>query len=217
MANNFDVVKFQNMLLVKHELVVGSVEKLKELNSDFSEYVRFINTLIDLINEENVYFLLDPSIMDKLLEFLNEDRFSSEYTKIRGVISDIIGAINRIKNVDEAEKQMLLANYKAYQEKSRGVKIDTYHDLLYVVSSDAIAFENIIGNIDIIEDDIMFVVSIKYFVNCAPEIFLNEQIYKNTVTILKRFSKMIRPLDIKSKVHMKKLLNNIDQLSKKEE
>ena len=35
MANNFDVVKFQNMLLVKHELVVCSVEKLKELNSDY--------------------------------------------------------------------------------------------------------------------------------------------------------------------------------------
>lgn len=217
MANSFNILNFENSLLIKHWLIVLSTEQLKKANSEYFEYTIFLNRIVDLVNDESVYFLLSSSIRDKLLEILNENRFKPGYEDLRGMTDDIIRAMNQMSALDESQKQMLLANYKAYNETCRKVSLAGYNELSYVVSSDIIAYDNLTGKLDIIENASAFVASLNYFISCAPEIFLNETIMENTRKKLNSIRGQTSPFDFSTKKYIKAVMNRVNCVNKKEE
>lgn len=206
-----------NVLVLKNQLITLDYDKLKELYQDYDNYLLFLDSFSVLTNIDSGFLFLRDDILKKVEEIVNYNRFNTD-PEVYNTINEIIQYLNLIKGYSSIHKKIFRDSYLAYQEEIRKIDINSIDELMRVLANDAymvVALEEY--DIDFISDDKLFMASLNYLIETAPEIFQNTYIYD---FFNKHLNSMeVKPLSFSFKI--KRLLrdtqNNYQKVKQKEE
>lgn len=190
MARDFSLVDFENLLIIKNQLITLSSEKLIELYKGVSEYTTFLNTVISLLSEESAFLYLDNSFIDKIYDVMQIHRFEISDNDSIDSINKITNCLNDIKYCSDDYRKLIVSNYKDYQKSIRNVGFASNQDFLYSLSFDAVVYLGLKGLIEIpFDDNLLVLSSIGYMINSFSEAFKDVQMYDATLDKLNYISK----------------------------
>lgn len=213
MTNNMEINDFENLLVLKSQLITLSLEKIKEQYTDVSSYILFVDTVGCMLNEESAFLYLSETFPKKIKEILQIHRFDIENSEVVEAINDITIDLNNIENASIDYRKMILTNYIEYQKDIRHFDFDTFEDFFNALAYDALVFLNLKGVITIpnINNDLLLS-SIGYIIESCPDFFKNRNIYDLAYYALDELSLESNIFDFNTKIlttQRKKELKNI--------
>lgn len=190
MARDFSLVDFENLLIIKNQLITLDSEKLIELYNGVSEYTTFLNTVISLLSEESAFLYLDNSFIDKIYDVMQIHRFEISDDDTIDSINKITNCLNDIKYCSDDYRKLIVSNYKEYQKSIRNVGFASNQDFLYSLSFDAVVYLGLKGFVEIpFDDNLLVLSSINYMINSFSDVFRNVEMYDATLDKLNYISK----------------------------
>lgn len=178
MANGIEINDFENLLILKNQLITLTPEKLKEIYTGISEYVLFIDTVGCMLKEESAFLYLSETFPQKIKDILQIHRFDIKDDEVVDVINNVTIYLNDIENASLNYRKMILTSYIEYQKDIRHSKFATFEDFFNSLAYDAVVFLNLKGVIDLPnKDDNLLFSSLSYIIESCPEIFKNKNIY----------------------------------------
>ena len=190
MARDFSLVDFENLLIIKNQLITLGSEKLIELYDGVSAYTTFLNTVICLLGEESAFLYLDDSFIDKIYDVMQIHRFDISNNDAVDSINKIMNCLNDIKYCSDDYRELIVSNYKEYQKSIRNIGFASNQDFLYSLSFDAVVYLGLKGFVEIpFDDNLLVLSSINYMINSFSEAFKDEKMYDATLDKLNYISK----------------------------
>lgn len=190
MARDFSLVDFENLLIIKNQLITLGSEKLIELYNGVSAYTTFLNTVICLLGEESAFLYLDDSFIDKIYDVMQIHRFDISNNEAVDSINKITNCLNDIKYCSDDYRELIVSNYKEYQKSIRNIGFASNQDFLYSLSFDAVVYLGLKGLVEIpFDDNLLVLSSINYMINSFSEAFKDVEMYDATLDKLNYISK----------------------------
>lgn len=202
--------EFENIMIFKNQLINLDKKEIIKVYQDVSNYALFLNTIIMLINNENVLFLLDDNYLDKVYSILDIHRYDLNDSDVFDTVNDIIDALNIIKTIKSKEEYV--REYVKYQESLRGFKFKEPDDFLYALSYDAVVIAGLRDNNIPIQYDDLFISSIRYFINIYPDYFDDYEILDNVYQKLEEINSRKGIKYISNRKDAKKLIKALNYL-----
>ena len=202
--------EFENIMIFKNQLINLDKKEIIKVYQDVSNYALFLNTIIMLINNENVLFLLDDNYLDKVYSILDIHRYDLNDSDVFDTVNDIIDALNIIKTIKSKEEYV--REYVKYQENLRGFKFKEPDDFLYALSYDAVVIAGLRDNNIPIQYDDLFISSIRYFINIYPDYFDDYEILDNVYQKLEEINSRKGIKYIANRKDAKKLIKALNYL-----
>jgi len=213
MNSNIHLTDFENLLILKNQLITLSTEKLKETYNNMSDYILFIDTAINMLNEESAFLYLDDSFPAKIKDVIQIHRFDIKNNEIIDAINDLTICLNDIENTSSNYKKMLLTSYIEYQKNARDSNFATMKDFFNALAYDSIVFLYLKGVMDIPnrDDDLMFS-SLSYMIEVCPHFFIDKSVYNIAYDELNNLYNNSKVFDFSTRLltsRQKKKLKNI--------
>lgn len=215
--NECSIKDFFNVLVLKNQLITLNSYEMKELYQDYSNYIIFLDTFCVLTSIDSGFLFLNDDIVDKIEKVVNYNRFNTDFYTYE-IINKIIQYLNLIKGYSSEQRNLYQKSYLVYQEDIRKVQINNIDELLQYLTYDArmvIAIED--DNTEIIDDDKMFMSSLNYLIETAPEVFQNPLVYKFMKERLNSIKIKPMSFSFKTKKLIKDTRNNYQRIKQKEE
>ena len=209
---NISVKNFFNVLVLKNQLITLDSYELKDLYENYNDYITFLATFCVLTSIDSGFLFLDDSIIDKIEEIINIHRFDTD-SETYEIINESIQYLNSVKGFNPSQKILYRDSYLAYQEDIRNVKINSIDELLNYLAYDAymvVAIEDV--RIEFIDDNKMFMASLNYLMEMAPEVLQNPCIYNLMNDCLNSIE--VNPFSFKTKRLLKETKNNYKKIKK---
>jgi len=192
MSNNFlDFIKKVKM----RGVILSSIMEDNKYNViDYSmlskqEHLELIRGIDFLFDNDVEFFLferlfeLSTSIKKICFEVINDYRF--KYRENYDLCNSVIGKLNSLDYVSLVEKSDDIVNYYANEISSRANIFTDISLCLDAMFYDYYIYNSIINNdIDSIDYDDIVISTTNYFLNNAPEIYLDEKFYDNSMQLL---------------------------------
>lgn len=218
--NNIDEERkdFENLVFLRNQLSVASMQVLKEVYSDMDNYICLLDTLVLLTQVDGGFLLMSNDYYDRILTLVDLHRFDAEDI-VRKVANDIIVYINDLSSKQGSSlNTRLLIQYKEYQEDLREVNFDNIQDLINSVAYDAVVLLALSKDrLDIIDNEDYFMYSLNYIMKCFPEYFHDDEFKERAITALKMIHDKQSIFKRDKKKFSKEMINNIVKIKKKEE
>ena len=218
--NNIDEERkdFENLVFLRNQLSVASMQVLKEVYSDMDNYICLLDTLVLLTQVDGGFLLMSNDYYDRILTLVDLHRFDADDI-VRKVANDIIVYINDLSSKQGSSlNTRLLIQYKEYQEDLREVNFDNIQDLINSVAYDAVVLLALSKDrLDIIDNEDYFMYSLNYIMKCFPEYFHDDEFKERAITALKMIHDKQSIFKRDKKKFSKEMINNIVKIKKKEE
>lgn len=218
--NNIDEERkdFENLVFLRNQLSVASMQVLKEVYSDMDNYICLLDTLVLLTQVDGGFLLMSNDYYDRILTLVDLHRFDAEDI-VRKVANNIIVYINDLSSKQGSSlNTRLLIQYKEYQEDLREVNFDNIQDLINSVAYDAVVLLALSKDrLDIIDNEDYFMYSLNYIMKCFPEYFHDDEFKERAITALKMIHDKQSIFKRDKKKFSKEMINNIVKIKKKEE
>jgi hypothetical protein len=185
MSRDVDIADFENLLILKNQLITLTTEKLIETYQDISSYVVFLDTVICMLNNESAFLYLDDSFVKKIQTVLQIHRFDIKNKEVYEAINDITKFLNDVDSANDNYRQTLVNSYKEYHQNVRNVNFATNQDFLYSLSFDAIVYLGLKGTISIPSgNDPLILSSISYILEDYPKAFESDELKSESLSQL---------------------------------
>lgn len=213
--DNLSVCDFENLLILKNQLITLPTERLVKVYDAISDYINFINSVIDLINEETPFLYLSDEFKRKIEDVIQVHRFDL-YKETNDSINQIYDALNTIDDdfkIYYKHQEVAKANYLKFQEEIRKMKFYNREDFLFALSYDGVVMAGLKTNPLIIKEKKFFLASMNYLLEMAPKDFFDDTMIMNAEDKLKKFKDNSSILDINTRVNSNKILKKINNLN----
>lgn len=189
MNEEYDIIDFENLLLLKNQLVNAPFDELLECYKDYDNYLLFLDTVVLLANTDSAFLLFYKDGMEKILRIIQLYRFNTKDEKVIDVINQIIQYLNNIKLYDSTYENLLKLSYLSFHEESRISSFDREEDFIASLSYDAATYFALKdGNISINDYD-LFLASVNYLFVIIPEFFKDSLVQERLIAILDKIDK----------------------------
>jgi hypothetical protein len=190
MKEEYDIIDFENVLLLKNQLLNAPFDELREYYKDYDNYLAFLDAVAVLANTDSGFLLFYKDGIDKISRILQLNRFNIKDDAVREIIDSIITFLNRTSSYDERYENLVKLSYLTYQEDSRITSFDDEETFLSSISYDAIAYFALKdGNFELITADDLFLASVNYLFVSVPEFFKDPLVQERLITILDKIDK----------------------------
>lgn len=199
---NKDFGLIVEVMCMKNQLLVLDEKTLSEIYLQNKDGMIDIVTdaLEHLLYEEEVFFYLDESLIDKALYIVGE--LKGEPTDNSTRLNMMIPRIHEIKNKEQSFKDMKLVSYIEYESNIRNTYLDV-ELLKNCIQFDAMVAYYLLEDIDINMDDKDYILSsINYILNVCPEIFKDENNRQKLEVLFNKINKKIG-LNISLKLYLR--------------
>ena len=219
MAND-KIKEFADVLCLRNQLLVVDEKKLIDTYEDYENYEVFIDSVVAMINNEaeSPFLLYRDSFVKKIENIVQIHRYNLKDEDIKEKTRDIIAHLNTISNYTPFERKIVKEAYRIYNESIRNIAFDNDKEFLYSLGYDAVVYAAITENdMELINQNDMFLSSINYFLDNIPEIFNNSDVRKRTLTKIDKLSKGFGLFDKGMKKYSKATREGIEKIKTKEE
>lgn len=185
--------EFISNIILKNMLINTPINIIQEVNNNGLR-IDFLKSIINLLNIEDGFILMDPKFLIKIEEFIYTDRFKYKTNNENSeLVNNIIYKINNLKSKTELQINIIKYNYLCYQEECRKLSFVYEEQFFNSIAYDAVIYENFTKLLPInIENDYFFLGTTNYFINVMPELYKNPLFLKQTIDIIdSRYKKTI--------------------------
>lgn len=176
-----EAYEFIGLMSIKNQLICCDVETLREIYINSGKEIYFINLICDLCEKETTFLLLEKDFSNKIFSILSDIRVITKDSDIINSINSIIGFINGIDGYSPKLKASMKNAYLAFNEDTRGIKLEQHNEFLKVLAADAITYCALKeGKYELVEDeDSLFLSSLNYLIEMCPELFKDKNFTDN--------------------------------------
>lgn len=218
MDDDYTAQDYENVLILRNQLVSLDISKLLEMYQDMDSFLSFIDSVVVLTNVDGGFLLLSDAFVDKIERIIQQHRFNIHDSKIVEVINDIIGYLNRIKSYDYDFKKLLITQYVGYHLDCRETKVDGSETFFSMLAYDAVLYAALKeGQMDIVTHDDFFLASLNFLIKTYPEFFEDYDIQKRVMDKIDEISLKKGFSTIGLRSYSKKTKANFQKICKKEE
>ena len=218
----FNITMFEDQLMLKNNLILTDVHEFKERFSDVPHYVAFLADVAYLLNHDAAFLFLSKEFLQKLRETINVHRFDlydeqvEEFgvntDNIREVTNAILKGLNTIDDADPFYRKVVVKTYMANQEEMRNVKFQKVADFTNTLAYDAAAYFTLTGQVNNPIKPYFMLASISYFLEEAPEIFLDRKVLDKAILVMEKVHKKTKITDVNGKILAKRLKEDLNSL-----
>ena len=178
---------------LRNQLVNGDDKTLVELYKNSEEdFYNFLLANIYLMEMEPNFYLLDKRYLQSVLNIISIYRSSMD-SDSKEYVNDVITFTNRISSLNEADKKKSISSYLEYQQDLRRVDFDNKDEFVRSLSYDGVVLQSLYDNsLDHIEEDNLFLMSVNYFLEVMPSIFLDDDNYKLVKKVANRYKDSLK-------------------------
>ena len=218
MPKDISLTDFENLLMMKNQLLTLSSDRLVDLYQNIDDYVIFIDTIICMLKEESAFLYLDKEIVNKIQKVLQIHRFDIGNTEIIDAINAVTLYLNDVECASDDYRKMLVISYEEYQKCIRDTSFDKFNDFLYVLSCDAPVFLSLKGVIELPEiDNSILLPSIIYLLERCPEFFENKDVHDKAWNMLNQIYSSSGMFSLDTKIVASRTKKKLKQIGLKEE
>ena len=218
MSKNLDEISFENLLILKNQLITLSTQKLLDIYENLSNYIKFIDSVICMLQEESAFLFLNEDYIKKIQSVLQAHRFDIEDKEIINTINEITICLNDITCSSDNYRNMLVSSYFEYNKDVRDVNFATMDDFIYMLSYDGIVYLTLKGAVDYsIDDGLLSLSSINYIMSVYPQCFEDININKNTQKKLDEIFNKSSIFELNTKISSYNTKKRIKKIKLKEE
>jgi hypothetical protein len=218
MNEEYSLSDFENVLLLRNQLVNAPMEKLIKYYSDYDNYLAFIDTVAVLSAIDSGFLLIYKEAINKISNIVQINRFKAKNEEEVNAINSVINYLNVVNSYEDYYACLLKLGYLDYQEQCRKVGFDSEEELICSLSNDAIVYCALKeGNIDDIGDPFYFLESINYLFETIPEFFKDEKVQERFITLLNTEKKKIKFFNFNLKDYYKDTKEAFQKIKTKEE
>ena len=218
MSKDISLTDFENLLLIKNQLLTLSSDRLIDLYQNIDDYVIFIDTIICMLKEESAFLYLDKEIVNKIQKVLQIHRFDIGNTEIIDAINAVTLYLNDVGCASDDYRKMLVISYEEYQKCIRDTSFDEFSDFLYVLSCDAPVFLSLKGVIELPEiDNSILLPSIIYLLERCPGFFENKNVHDRAEKMLNNIYSNSGVFSLETKIVTSRTKKKLKKIELKEE
>lgn len=218
MSKNLDEISFENLLILKNQLITLSTQKLLDIYENLSNYIKFIDSVICMLQEESAFLFLNEDYIKKIQSVLQTHKFDIEDKEIIDTINEITICLNDITCSSDNYRNMLVSSYFEYNKDVRDVNFATMDDFIYMLSYDGIVYLTLKGAVDYsIDDGLLSLSSINYIMSVYPQCFEDININKNTQKKLDEIFNKSSIFELNTKISSYNTKKRIKKIKVKEE
>ena len=218
MSKNLDEISFENLLILKNQLITLSTQKLLDIYENLSNYIKFIDSVICMLQEESAFLFLNEDYIKKIQSVLQAHRFDIDDKEIINTINEITICLNDITCSSDNYRNMLVSSYFEYNKDVRDVNFATMDDFIYMLSYDGIVYLTLKGAVDYsIDDGLLSLSSINYIMSVYPQCFEDININKNTQKKLDEIFNKSSIFELNTKISSYNTKKRIKKIKLKEE
>lgn len=163
--------------VVKNQLLKIDTNTIKEIYKNDMYFLKLLESLKMILDEEPEFFWLYPEIIPKIYETLSSKKQNRE---LIDKINDIIISLNNLKITSETEIESRILQYIDKQKHMRGIhyniNVDSLEDMIIY---DCIVYQFIIGQLDAKISIDYICSSLNYFSEFIPEIYNDDIVIDN--------------------------------------
>lgn len=212
-----EMLDFNNVLCLRNQLCCLDEKQLCEIYQDKGSYLSFLNAVVALTECDSAFLLFSNDFLEKILSVIQIHRFDFEEKEVKECINDIIGYVNHVMNMDPLKASILKNGYLSYQEEQRKATFRTTNALLQSLCYDGIVFASLRdGDLESIQDEDYFLMSLNYLMKACPELFQNEEVNARTTQLLDKIGSHSPRFGIKKK-YIKEVREDFQKLFKEDE
>ena len=215
---DFIADNFLKRLILKNNLINAPISKLNEIYDDEIAFLYFINSLIELLNNESTFLLLDEAYIDKIFDIFMDKRFKFKDKDILNLVNSLIMELNMLKGIDINRQEELIRDYWLFNEGVRKIRIYDYESFINVLANDVVVYHALsTGDFSKVVLDDVFLSSITYLVNQNPNFFEDTNHYILTRCVIESYKHKGRKLDVNFKMYLKHLGKDFQKIKIREE
>lgn len=216
MEDNF--TNFKNFIYLKDQLLKADYQVLREMYEDYENYIAFVVAVVDILNNEPLFFLLNEDMIDEVENILSIHRFTKNDSDLKETINQIVIFFNQLIANNEEEKDLLYYDFVVNQEDMRRVIFKDENTLVQALSYDADVLEAIEdNNFTFLDKDPFTLMSINYLMSRCSNLFQDERISNNTIDQLNNISDRNNHFGGRVKAYSKDLKRTVQKIKKKNE
>lgn len=210
-------LEFANELTLRNQLIMLDSKQLREIYQDKGDYLIFLNSVISLIQHDSPILLFSPDFLDKIYDTIEIHRFHFSEKEVYDCVNEIIGYLNHVKTMNPMEQSIVKGFYMATQEMIREISFHDSNSFLASMGYDAVLFHALKdNNLDSLQDPDYPIMSLNFLIKACPDFFRDPDIQKRAMEVINRVGEKTRPFTSKKK-YIKRLLQNVQNIPKKEE
>ncbi len=210
--NKNDFNKKAYIIGLKNQLLTMNIEELNQIYVNKNNYKKFLDTSLELINNEEGYLFLDESIISNLQKMFNDIRFNYAKKEDISEINELIVNLNKIEYNSYDEKYEKLSNYIKEQLEIR--KIYLYIDketFQKIIIYDAIIFNFLNSYKNEMITSNYFCSSLNYLIYFMPELFEKELPRNNATSALSSLLDTLEDSKVLRKSLKKRIKNDLEE------
>lgn len=210
--NKNDFNKKAYIIGLKNQLLTMNIEELNQIYVNKNNYKKFLDTSLELINNEEGYLFLDESIISNLQKMFNDIRFNYAKKEDISEINELIVDLNKIEYNSYDEKYEKLSNYIKEQLEIR--KIYLYIDketFQKIIIYDAIIFNFLNSYKNEMITSNYFCSSLNYLIYFMPELFEKELPRNNATSALSSLLDTLEDSKVLRKSLKKRIKNDLEE------
>ncbi len=178
----YNMEEFVTTLIVKHQLITDSIDKIKSTNQGENQIRLFLLAIRNLLKSESAFVLMDSAIPLKIKEFIFFNRFNYLDCDLTCLMNEIIVLLNDITTKDDTQINLLVNNYLTYQEECRKINFQENQQLLECIAYDMIVYTNLVyETLMDLDCDVLFLASTNYFLAFFPDLYQNSFFLDQTI------------------------------------
>lgn len=213
-----DLEKRMDIIFLKSLLIENTAEALPKMIESKKEFILFLTSLNETIQEEPAFFLIADEIIKRAESVIQEHRFQYKDEETINLINDTIINLNNINGLDEQTKQINYNLYLADQEIKRNDYIPNSEVLVVMIINDAKLLESMfVGNA---EEWIprYYIGSTNYLINTIPEVYEDSgNVKEQTIMNMEIIRKNRKNINFITRASAKKTIKTLKKIKKKEE
>ena len=211
----YDLDDYINLLALKNQLINADLKTLmKDYQEDYILYLQFLSSVIMLINTDSGFLLFSEAAREKIYSIIDIHRFDDD-KEVSSLINDIIGELNAINGYPQEIRKLMEAQYLAYQEEIRNVRILNGETLIQLMSYDALCLFSLNTKEELKlkeNEEYSFLSSLNYLINTCPELFDDPDIKKNAEKAIDIIMKKGGFFNFKGRKYSKKTQANFQKI-----
>ncbi len=214
---NDEMIDFNNILVLRNQLIAVPIEELCKLYQDKDRYISFLDSVALLSNKDSAFLFFSGEFLNKILSVVQIHRFDFDDEEVNKVINSIITYINQISNYSSSLVNLLKNHYLIFQEEQRETKFNSDDELFRSLAYDAWVFAALIdGNLESIQDGNLFLLSFNFLLKNCPELFQDKNVRDNATALLDKVGKETRIIGSKRR-KFKEAKKNFQMVVKRED